>query len=285
MASQWENIRDELPVVEFLVIPRMMLTNKLNWELHGFCDASLDAYAAVVYCRSINPDGSIFVSLVAAKTRVAPLKALFLPRLELCGVVLLTRLINKIKLSLQEINPRIFTWTDSSIVPHWLSAPPKKWSVFIGNRTSEVSISIPFKCWNHIRSASNPADPATRGISPSALSATELWWRGPYWLNMDRNRWPVSNYTTQDIQFDQLEERKVSPTQVFVSNVHSYNVLETILNNLSYWLKSVRVVAYIFRFLSNCRSSSNTRKLESLSTEEISSAKTKLIKCPCFPMN
>lgn len=102
---------------------------------------------------------------------------------------------------------------------------------------------------------------------------------------MDRNRWPVSNYTTQDIQFDQLEERKVSPTQVFVSNVHSYNVLETILNNLSYWLKSVRVVAYIFRFLSNCRSSSNTRKLESLSTEEISSAKTKLIKCPCFPMN
>lgn len=85
LASQWENIRDELPVVEFLVIPRMMLTNKLNWELHGFCDASLDAYAAVVYCRSINPDGSIFVSLVAAKTRVAPLKVLFLPRLELCG--------------------------------------------------------------------------------------------------------------------------------------------------------------------------------------------------------
>ncbi|XP_055920468.1 uncharacterized protein LOC129952067 [Eupeodes corollae] len=220
LALQWTTIRDELPTLESLSIPRLMVKNKLNWELHGFCDASLDAYAASVYCRSISSDGMISVELVAAKSKVAPIKVLSLPRLELSGAVLLTRLINKIKLSLQEPNIKTFAWTDSSIVLHWLSAPPKKWSVFIANRTSEVLSSIHFKQWNHVRTTSNPADLATRGISPSSLASANLWWNGPVWLSKEVDQWPVSNLK-ENINKEHLEERKVSLTQTMLQGFWS----------------------------------------------------------------
>ena len=145
LSQQWNSIRNELPIVESFAIPRIMLQKQRYWELHGFCDASLDAYAAVVYCRNVNSDSSTSITLVAAKSKVAPLKVLSLPRLEFCGGLLLVRLLNKIKLSLQVPEVNVFCWTDSSIVLHSLAASPKKWSVFIGNRTSEILTSMPFK--------------------------------------------------------------------------------------------------------------------------------------------
>ena len=53
-------------------------------ELHGFCDASEQAYAAVIYLRMMGLDGKIQVSLVTSKTKVAPIKRLTIPHLELC---------------------------------------------------------------------------------------------------------------------------------------------------------------------------------------------------------
>lgn len=264
IACQWDTIRNELPLVESFSIPRIMVHNKQNWELHGFCDASLDAYSAVVYCRNINTDNIVSVTLVAAKTRVAPLKVLPLPRLELCGALLLTRLINKIKISLQESDIRIFAWTDSSIVLHWLSAPPKKWSVFIGNRTSEILTSIPAKFWNHVRSASNPAEVATCGMLPSTLAAADIWWRGPQWLWEHKDQWKISKYSKDDIDSTQLEERRVSNFQVLTTRSSLVNAFESILYNCSSWIKSVRVTAYMLRFLNNCRLPSDARNRDSL---------------------
>ena len=83
---------------------------KLNWdivypngvaivsmELHGFSDASEEAYAAVVYLRMIDSQDNIHTSLVTSKTRVSPIEKLTIPRLELCGALLLSRLLNHVK--------------------------------------------------------------------------------------------------------------------------------------------------------------------------------------------
>ncbi|XP_055907234.1 uncharacterized protein LOC129942362 [Eupeodes corollae] len=270
LSQQWNNIRNELHIVENFAIPRIMLQNKNEWELHGFCDASLDAYAAVVYCRNIKPNNSISVTLVAAKSKVAPLKVLPLPRLELCGALLLVRLLNKIKISLQEPEVKTFAWTDSSIVLHWLAAPPKNWSVFIGNRTSEILTSLPIKSWNHVRSASNPADAATRGLLPSTLEKTTLWWEGPQWLSKTRDQWPSSSYNTADIDTQHLEERKVKPiAQVLHSNINSNHPFETIINNSSSWFKVVRVASYVFRFIENYFLPKEKQNLNPLFTEEL----------------
>ncbi len=63
-------------------------------QLHGFCDASEDAYAAVVYLRTVDPEGSVCVTLVTSKTRLEPIKRLTIPRLELCGAHLLSKLLH-----------------------------------------------------------------------------------------------------------------------------------------------------------------------------------------------
>ncbi|KMQ92413.1 pao retrotransposon peptidase superfamily [Lasius niger] len=69
-----------------------MISAKDMVEIHGFTDASERAYAAVMYLRVIESTGSPSVSLVVARAKVALLKQVSLPRLELCAAVLLAKL-------------------------------------------------------------------------------------------------------------------------------------------------------------------------------------------------
>ena len=61
-------------------------------SLPFFCDASSIAYAAVAYQRTEYKDGSITVRMIASKTKVAPIKAVSIPRMELMGAVLSVKL-------------------------------------------------------------------------------------------------------------------------------------------------------------------------------------------------
>ena len=56
--------------------------NVISAELHGSSDSSEAAYSSLTYLR-VETDSTIIVRLVCAKARVAPLKKLTLPRLEL----------------------------------------------------------------------------------------------------------------------------------------------------------------------------------------------------------
>ena len=91
-----------------------------SFQLHGFSDASEDAYAAVVYICSQDRDGSIGISLVIAKLRVSFIKRLSIPRLELCGAHLLSQLLHYFKNLFHLSLSGIHAWTDSSIVLNWL---------------------------------------------------------------------------------------------------------------------------------------------------------------------
>lgn len=91
-------------------------------EIHGFCDASEKAYAAAVYLR-VERDSSIFVNLLLAKTRVAPVKTISLPRLELCGAVLLAEIIESVTNNLDLGHLKVHLWTDSTIVLAWIRKP------------------------------------------------------------------------------------------------------------------------------------------------------------------
>ena len=88
-------------------------------EVHGFADASKFAYGAVIYLRLIQ-NQNVLVTLQVAKTRVAPLKTLSIPRLELCAALLLARLSHTFIESFPSKIESIHLWSDSAYVLFWL---------------------------------------------------------------------------------------------------------------------------------------------------------------------
>lgn len=132
-------------------------------SLHGFADASERAFAAVVYMRTEHENGNIQINLIAAKSKVAPLQKTTLPRLELCGALLLARLIAKISQALELENIPTHAYSDSMIAIEWINAIPIKWQTFVANRVSEIQELLPATKWKHVMSQQNPADCASRG--------------------------------------------------------------------------------------------------------------------------
>ena len=63
-------------------------------QLHGFCNAEEVVYSGIVYVRALDQKDKIHVSLVMAKTKVKPIKQLSIPHLELCGTVILAKLLH-----------------------------------------------------------------------------------------------------------------------------------------------------------------------------------------------
>ncbi|XP_062542561.1 uncharacterized protein LOC134210533 [Armigeres subalbatus] len=91
IADKWENYIQQLPMLNDFRVPRYALLPHAVIQLHTFSDASESAYGACTYARSTDSYGHIVVNLLASKSRVAPLKRITLPRLELCAADLATK--------------------------------------------------------------------------------------------------------------------------------------------------------------------------------------------------
>jgi len=89
LQNKWMNFYGELSALEALRIPRRVMYSHERIELHGFSDASQEAYGACVYVKTTDDHGQVSVLLYTSKSRVAPTKQTTIPRLELCGAVLL----------------------------------------------------------------------------------------------------------------------------------------------------------------------------------------------------
>ena len=209
--DRWFQLRNQLPLLNDLQLPRCILPPQecVNFQLHLFTDASEQAYAAAIYSRMVDCTGTVSVNLLASKTRVTPVKTVSLPRLELCaahlGIQLLKTVIKVLNL-VQYKNYDIFAWSDSTIVLQWISQLPRKWTTFVANRVAQIQDVTEPSQWNHVPSQSNPADLPTRGISPSELLVSKLWWNGPIWLSCEADAWPQMPTTTSTVP----EKRKSS---------------------------------------------------------------------------
>lgn len=209
-------------------------------QLHGLCDASQQAYGACIYLRIKYSNGRINTNLICSKSRVAPLKVISLPRLELCGAVLLSRLVNKISKILTTIAINsIHLWTDSKIVLSWINSPSNKWNTFVSHRVSEIQELTLNAEWRHVSSAENSADIITRGVGPLEIFALSSWWHGPHWLSLEQTEWPVNEEKLQNLP----EQRKVATC------AHVENKWNLKFNRFSNFNKLIRTFAYCFRFI------------------------------------
>ena len=149
-------------------------------ELHGFSDASCQNYGACVYMRSISKNGVICVNLVATKSRLAPFKKTTIPRLELLGNLLLSKLMTSVKNALSKsiCISNCYFWTDSQVTLPWITSLDKNHKTFVENRVREIRKNADVANWFYVDTKNNPADLLTRQKSFRDFQNNNLWWAG-----------------------------------------------------------------------------------------------------------
>ncbi|CAH4038465.1 unnamed protein product [Pieris brassicae] len=261
--KKWKKFKEEIELsISKIRIPRWLQTSPdSTLELHGFCDASNKAYAAVIYCRINNK-----VSLVAAKTKLVPVKGkISIPRGELCGAVLLTKLFNKVKACLGYNKIKCYGWTDSMVTLGWIQGQPEKWKPFVSNRVKQIVQDMPSNTWRYVKSEENPADCASRGISVKQLEMHSLWWNGPSWLPLYRNDKETQSYFTKEEEKNQYLVNIVQGTD---------NTVKGIIQNCSSFSRAIRIVAWILRLLPR----NKDKRERYLTLAEVKEAKRKIIR-------
>ncbi|GFV74963.1 integrase catalytic domain-containing protein [Trichonephila clavipes] len=180
---EWEKLAKDVQLVKDIKIPRFLFVDSDNqFHLFDFSDASEKAYAAAIYCLSVSDTGKINVQLIIAKTRVAPLKPVSLPRLELCGALLLVKLMEFTCIALIYPISQTQFYTDSTIVLACVGSHASRWKIFVANRVAKIQTFSSATQWHHINGSANPADLATRGVSSSTL-LTSIWLCGRKFLH------------------------------------------------------------------------------------------------------
>ncbi|UYV75506.1 hypothetical protein LAZ67_13000424 [Cordylochernes scorpioides] len=268
LIETWTNFRKELNFIGSLRIPRWLGLgrNTQGVQLHGFGDASEDAYAAAVYIRIPTDDG-VSVKLLASKTKLAPIRKMSIPRLELCAVLLLTRLMKYI---MEELNIKMESatcWSDSTIVLSWIRTMSRNLPTFIGNRVAEIQSCPQIREWRYVPTGDNPADIASRGILGSELKQSSIWWTGPTWLSAESTEWPrkLPVFENQS-QTELLSVHAISETPFLVA----IGEMSSTFNG------HIRKVAWILRFCHNCHDSAE-RYQSHLSTAELRNAHRRIL--------
>ncbi|CAG4984341.1 unnamed protein product [Colias eurytheme] len=245
IASEWNRIKDDIPHIKKFKIPRWIQTQDNDIiELHGFCDASTKAYACVVYCK-IKRYNTTHVTLVAAKSKVVPLKkALSIPRLELCGALLLSKLMKSIVECVPNFTVRVYGWVDSTAVLGWINGEPDKWKPFVANRVKMICETIPKNQWQYVNTTENPADCASRGSTALNLANSSYWWNGPKWLPQYNPEEHTENPT-----YKTNEDLKKNITCVNAATARSDYIIKQLLSKYSSLRKTIRILAYIIKFI------------------------------------
>ncbi|XP_058827824.1 uncharacterized protein LOC131687748 [Topomyia yanbarensis] len=276
--EKWYAYYKNLPKIAEFRTERYAFLPNASVKLHVFCDASEAAFGACVYARSADTKENIRVQLLASKSRVAPLKRITLPRLELCAAVIGAQLHAHVVNALQiEISESRF-WSDPTVVLQWLQSPPNTWKTFVANRVSELQSSTHGARWSHISGKENPADLISRGMRMDDFLSSDLWKHGPHWLRQAENEWPAP--TMLPALTDNVEVKKV-----FVAVIHNKPGVNPMFTRYSSLDKLIRVTAHCLRFVGNMRSKTRTHPSvttdllpgKCLSAKRISDAQSHLV--------
>ena len=269
--AQWKDIAGDLKTATAFSVSRCYFIARMTCPVvHCFVDASEHAYGAVVFLTQGNE-----VSFVAAKTRVAPLKTLTIPRLELMAALVGTRLTHFVIEAIPVSNSLVFMWSDSQIVLHWIKSQ-KPLPVFIRNRTTEINSLLPSANWNYCPTADNPADLLSRGTTTKLLMSSHLWQHGPKWLTTP-DYWPslqpphLSPMVLAAAVATEFVPMKQAPPDLGLHCAIS-------IDRHSSLTKLLSVTAYVYRFIDNLRTQPQQRLGGPVNAEELQRVSLRWIK-------
>lgn len=268
--NKWLLWAQNLHHLKTLNIPRWvgLCTKGTNIELHVFVDASEDAFAAAVYFK-ISEENNIKCSLITSKSRVAPIKSLSIPRLELQAAVLGIRLATFVmeNSSPAHVFSRRFFWTDSETVTKWLNSDTRKYSQFVACRIGEILEHSKQTEWNWLSGKLNIADMSTK-MKIFDDQQVLRWFSGPEFLYDDKypSENPSSKVCTEELR------PQTSANHIAIHEEAEFRVGK--------WTKLRRVFAFVCRYVMNLQRSIRSMHPISgpLTREEYQKAENYLIK-------
>lgn len=275
-AQAWFQFASALPALNTVAIPRHVVGSSPAYvELHIFTDASQMAYGACAYVRTVNADSTVTSQLLCSKSKVAPLKPLSIPRLELCGALLGARLYEKVRQSLHIQFQNIVFWCDSTIVLGWLRMTPNLLKTFVQSRIVEIHELTQEHPWCHVSTKENPADLVSRGSQLNTIATSPFWLHGPSFLSEPTFQ-VNSDHVTQFAAESELPEVKQRPIVSLAANSESTPSLFP-FNRFSQFNRMRRAGAYLLRFIHNIRTKNN-RRYGPLSVSELKYSDLMLIR-------
>ena len=261
----WIEFFKEIEDLNYISFPRSLTPlNAIGLPtLCIFADASRDAFGACSYLRWEKSSGDYECRFISAKSRVAPLKELTIPRLELQAAVIASRLYKTIVDECRLQFEKVIFFTDSMIVLTWIRSQSRGFKPFVSSRVAENQTNCDPSTWRHIPSEHNVADDLSRGIPAKELE--KRWQKGPEFLNQPEEEWPAQQVMAVDLQEVEKECRK---TEVVMTIVTVSSVIDP--TKFSKWKRLVRVTAWILRYVHNLRSKRKPEeKLNPLTVDEL----------------
>ena len=185
VVSDWNSWKLSLPILESFKIPRCFkptcFGRLVNITVHHFSDASDDGYGHCSYLRIVDENDSIHCSFLYGRSRVAPVKKVSTPRLELQAATLSAKMARFVSKEIDLPINRQYFWTDSMIVLGYIKNHTKRFKLFVANRVALINEHTSPKDWFYVNSKENPADCASRGLKPNKDNL-DLWFKGPEFL-------------------------------------------------------------------------------------------------------
>ena len=262
LLSKWNEWISELHLLDDLKINRCYKTETLGMitscQLHHFADASETGYGMVTYMRLADEQGNIHVSFVLGKARVAPLKKITIPRMELTAATALVRLNAMLVRELDYTIDDSFYWTDSTSVLRYIENQTCRFQTFVANRLSVIHEASKVEQWRYINTRINPADHASRGMSMKKLLQTPQWIHGPDFLWNVPERWPQEMVPMNK---DMRDDPEVKCTNVTVCSENQTG-LDKLIDYYSDWHKLRKAVAWIMIVMIAIKAAVENKKSE-----------------------
>ena len=245
---RWENWKSQLPALERFSMERCLkpanFGTVVSRQLHNFSDASSTGYGQVTYIRIENEKGHIHCAFLMGKARVAPVKTMTIPRLELTAATVSAGVGEMIAKELDEPAESKTYWTDSTTVLKYIRNDKKHFHVFVANRVQTIRDVTNPDQWSYVGTDINPADVSSRGMKGHELSKQHLWITGPNFLWLPECKWPQPPGDMDDVSHNDPEVKKVL--------VHNMDVEEKVdllkrLARFSEWHRMKKSIAWILR--------------------------------------
>lgn len=288
--DRWQSWLHELPKLEQFKVERCFKPKDFgsiaNCQLHCFSDASELGYGAVSYVRLIDTNDKIQCSFVLGKSRLAPMKKMTIPRLELSAAATATKVVTMIQRELDLQIDEVFYWTDSTCAIGYISNEDRRFKTFVANKLAVIHENSNVSQWNYVNTKMNPADDASRGLSSEELVNDSRWINGPQFLWSKENEWP------QPPNFNPIIEKndpEVKDEKQAISSAIKCETkpIDRMIHHFSSWHRLKKHFAWILRYRAQLLHAVHARKekkalatapITPLTLEELQSAELEILK-------